>query len=215
MSFMKVVGVVFVMIFSLLFLSMSHAATLTNNGNVIFLEGEIKKDDAIKLETMVTATGLNTVFLNSNGGNALEGYRLGYAIQRLNLSTVVAGDTSCLSSCAIAFMGGKTKVQGGILGFHVAWSPDNTQSYSDGMKSGQFFGALNAAYFFNMGYTAQLPLIVTQVTADDTFLVLSSDDMKLFEIGDRDYTAYRGLPKRWVADRIAGPLRMYLLRKGI
>ena len=215
MSFMKLVGVVFIMIFSLLFLSMSHAATFTNNGNVIFLEGEIKKDDAVKLESMVTATGLTTVFLNSNGGNALEGYRLGYAIQDLGLTTIVASDTACLSSCAIAFMGGKTKIQGGILGFHVAWSPDDTQSYSDGMKSGQFFGALNAAYFFNMGYTAQLPLIVSQVTAADIFLVLSSDDMKLFEIGDRNYTAYRGLPKGWIADRVAGSLRLYLLKEGI
>ena len=165
MSFMKLVGLVFVMVFTLLFLSMGHAATFTNNGNVIFLEGEIKKNDAAKLESMVTATGLKTVFLNSDGGNALEGYRLGYTIQDLGLSVVIASETACLSSCAIAFMGGKTKIQGGILGYHVAWSPDDTQSYSDGMKSGQFIGALNAAYFFNMGYTAQLPLIVSQVTA--------------------------------------------------
>lgn len=215
MSFMKLIWAVFAMVLVLSFVSMSHAASFTNNGNVIFLKGEIKKDDAIKLETMVTATGLKTVFLNSDGGNALEGYRLGYTIQDLGLSVVVAADTACLSSCAIAFLGGKTKVQGGLLGYHVAWSPDDTQSYSDGMKSGQFFGALTAAYFFNMGYTAQLPLIVSQLTAPDTFLVLSSDDLKMFEIGDRDYTAYSGLPTNWLADRTAGPLRMYLLKKGL
>ena len=110
MSFMKLVGLVFVMVFTLLFLSMGHAATFTNNGNVIFLEGEIKKNDAAKLESMVTATGLKTVFLNSDGGNALEGYRLGYTIQDLGLSVVIASETACLSSCAIAFMGGKTKI---------------------------------------------------------------------------------------------------------
>ena len=215
MSFMKLIGLVFVMVFTLLFLRMGHAATFTNNGNVIFLEGEIKKNDAVKLESMVTATGLKTVFLNSDGGDALEGYDLGYTIQDLGLSVVIASETACLSSCAIAFMGGKTKIQGGILGYHVAWSPDDTQSYSDGMKSGQFIGALNAAYFFNMGYTAQLPFIVSHVTTPDTFLILSSDDLKLFKIEDGAYTSYSKLPRGWVADRIAGSLRLFLLKKGI
>ena len=192
----------------------AKAATFTHNGNVIYLEGEIKQRDSDKLKAMVEATGINTVFLNSNGGNAVEGFNLGYTINELGLQTIVADGTSCLSACAIAFLGGTSKVQGGLLGFHVAWAPDNTGTYSEGMKSGQFFGTATAVYLFRMGYTAQLYGLVSQITDAKTFLFISSDDLKMFAMVDNNFTDFKRLPKNWISDRVAGQVRTYFLKNG-
>lgn len=193
----------------------AKSATFTNNGSVIYLEGDVEVGDSDKLKEMVQETGLTTLFLNSGGGNAIEGFRLGYTIDELSLQTIVASDASCLSSCAIAFLGGSSKVQGGLLGFHVAYAPDDTGTYSEGMKSGQFFGIATAIYLFNMGYTAQLYGLVAQMTDAETFLFISSDDLKLFTMVDNDFAHFEQLPKHWVSDRIAGPLRTQLLKRGI
>lgn len=207
-------GVVVAVLLVLLVAPTAKAATFTHNGSVIRLEGEIKKDDAKKLQSLVDATGITTLYLNSNGGHALEGYSLGYTINRNGMMTIVGDSDTCLSACAVAFLGGTSKVLSGILGFHVAWSPENNKSYSDGMKSGQFFGTVDAAYHFNMGYTIQMQFIVSQLTDSETFLILDSDDLKLFEMVDKDFTYFVELPEHWMYERVADPLRLLLLQGG-
>ena len=192
----------------------AKSATLTNNGSVIYLEGDIEPKDSDKLKAMVEATGFTTLFLNSGGGNAVEGFKLGYTIDELGLQAIVASDTSCLSACAIAFLGGTSKVQGGLLGFHVAWASDDAGTYSEGMKSGQFFGTATSIYLFRMGYTAQLYSLVSQITDSETFLFISSDDLKLFTMVDNNFTDFKRLPKNWISDRVAGQVRTYFLKNG-
>jgi len=189
-------------------------ATITHNGTAITLSGEIKNNDAKKLQTAIDNTGISTVYLNSGGGAAIEGYLIGYTLKQNNALTIVAEESVCLSACAIAFLGSSSKVLAGVLGFHVAWSPDDESSYSDGMKSGQLFGALTASYFFNTGYTAQLPFLISQITDSETFLILDSNDLKVFEMSDKNYTEFVKLSEFWLYERVADPLRMYLLRKG-
>ncbi len=193
----------------------ARSANPTSNGNVIYLSGDIRNGDAQRLETLVKQTNLTTVYLSSNGGHALEGFRLGYTINRLGLQTIVADGDSCLSACAIAFLGGTAKVQAGILGFHVAWAPNNTGTFSEGMKSGQFFGTITALYFFNVGYTGQLYTIVSQITDAETFLLVTAGDLAMFEMVDNNFSEFIQLPERWVANRVADPLRLHLIREGI
>lgn len=190
------------------------SATITHTDTTITLSGEIKNNDARKLQSIIDSTGITTVYLNSGGGAAIEGYRIGYTLMQSNSLVIVAEESSCLSACAIAFLGSPSKILAGVLGFHVAWSPDDESSYSDGMKSGQLFGALTASYFFNTGYTAQLPFLISQITDSETFLILDSSDLKLFEMSDKNYTEFVKLPEFWLYERVADPLRMYLLRKG-
>jgi hypothetical protein len=189
-------------------------ATLTHNDTAITLEGEITDNDARNLDGLMERTGIRTVYLNSPGGSSMEGYRLGYTLMRREALAIVPEGSSCMSACAIAFVGAPSKVLAGILGFHVAWSPDNPASFSEGMKSGQFIGAVNASFFFNAGYTAQLPTIISQLTDHETFLILTADDLRAFRMVDNNYTDFIELPDHWLYERIADPLRMYLLTKG-
>lgn len=76
-------------------------------------------------------------------------------------------------------------------------------------------GTLTAGYFFNMGYTLQIPYMVSRYTDSGTFLLLTTQDLKLFEMKDNDFTEPRDLPANWAATRIAGSTRLHLLRKGL
>ena len=192
----------------------AHSATISNTDTTINFKGEIISGDAKRLEALILRTGIKTVEFDSNGGMAIEGYTLGYVIRRNEVKTVVIDGSVCLSACAVAYIGGVDLELDGVLGFHVAWSPVDDQSYSDGMKSGQLYSIVGAAYHFNMGYTNQMSYIISQVTDSKTFLILSLDDLKLFTMVDKDFTEYKELPKHWVYERIADPLRMYMLKGG-
>jgi len=82
------------------------------------------------------------------------------------------------------------------------------------MRAGQLFGSIDSIYSFNMGYTAQLNFIISQITSKKDFLVLSLDDLKLFEMEDKEYTSFKTLPKNWMSDRLYNPLRLHLLTGG-
>ena len=213
---LKMVGLVvgLVLVLVAVSTSTSKAASFTNNGYSILLEGTVERGDADKLESMVVATGIKTVRLNSPGGDASEGFRLGYRIKKLELTAVVPDDAFCMSSCAIAFLGSPSKVLGGILGFHVAYSPANKLTENEGLKYGQRLGAINSAYFFNMGYTVQLQYLVTLLTDKDTFLVVTTDDLAMFTMKENNFTRFAELPAKWASDRIAGPLRLSLIKGG-
>ena len=192
----------------------ADASSISYKNGIIYLKGEIQSKDSQKLQKLIDSTGASTINLNSNGGVALEGYALGYTINRNNLHTAVSEGSVCLSACATAFIGGNTLVNNGVVGFHVAWSQSDKQSYSEGMKTGQYLGAIDSAYHFNMGYTIQLQFLIAQLTDSETFLVTSTDDLKLFAMVDNEYTKFIQLPKLWVYDRIADPLRLHLLKGG-
>ncbi len=195
--------------------SATHAATVTNTATAIHLTGPITEGDADRVRSKVEETGIKILVLSSDGGMAVEGYELGYTIKELGLSTVVRRDEACLSACAIAFIAGVERTSEGLLGFHVAWAEDNHGTFSDGLKGGQYMGTLTAGYYFKMGYTLQIPYLVSRYTDSSTFLILSTEDLKLFEMEDNDFMRMQSFPNNWLANRIAGSPRLYLLRKGL
>lgn len=192
----------------------AQAVTLTHDGSTIRLGGLVERGDSYRLQNLIDRTGISSIQLNSIGGDALEGYNLGYTLRLNGMQTIVQAGDSCMSACATAFLGGTSYTLDGILGFHVSWSPDRTQSYSDGMKSGQYLGSIDAVYHFNMGFTAQLQYVITMVTDSETFLVLNLEDIEMFKMVNNDYTYFLDLPRGWTYERVADPLRLYLLRGG-
>ena len=74
---------------------------------------------------------------------------------------------------------------------------------------------LSAGYFFTMGYSLQLPYMFSLYTDSGTFLLLTTQALKLFEMKDNDFIEPRDLPANWAATRIAGSTRLHLLRKGL
>lgn len=47
-----------------------------------------------------------TVYLNSQGGNLADGYRMGEIFRANKVRTIITGRQVCASACAIAFLGG-------------------------------------------------------------------------------------------------------------
>jgi hypothetical protein len=81
----------------------------------IRLTGMIETGDAGKLEAELTriasAAGkrdgpLTTIELSSMGGNLIEGFGIGELLRRFRVIAVVRKGDLCLSSCALAFLGG-------------------------------------------------------------------------------------------------------------
>lgn len=192
----------------------AHSANITYSSTQITISGRLMDGDYKMLQRVIDRTGIKSVRLNSGGGSAIEGYNLGYTINKNKMSTVVRRGDTCMSACAVAFLGGDYKFNYGILGFHVAWTKQSDRDYNHGMKVGQMFGSIESIYNFKMGYTGQLGLIVSQMTSKDDFLVLSQSDLKLFEMKDNEYGTFVDLPKNFVADRIYNPFRLRLLEGG-
>jgi|TARA_R100000951_G_scaffold113752_1_gene116451 hypothetical protein len=192
----------------------AHSANITHSDSQIILEGKIKNEDYKELQRVVDRTGIKSIRFNSDGGAAIEGYQIGYTIRKNKMSTVIKKGDRCLSACAVAYLGGTNKYNYGILGFHVAWAQQSERDFNEGMRAGQLFGSIDSIYSFNMGYTAQLNFIISQITSKKDFLVLSLDDLKLFEMKDREYTDFQELPKNWMSDRLYNPLRLHLLTGG-
>mgnify|MGYP005989458459 FL=1 len=193
----------------------AHSSNITHSTSQINLEGEIKSGDYEKLQRVIDRTGIKSISFNSNGGAAIEGYQIGYIIRKNMMSTVIKKGNKCLSACAIAYLGGTNKYNYGILGFHVAWSQQSGKDFNEGMRAGQIMGSIDSIYSFNMGYTAQLNFIISQITSKEDFIILSLDDLKLFEMKDKEYTEFNTLPKNWMSDRFYNPLRLHLLKGGL
>ncbi len=185
----------------------------TLDSNTISFEGTVEEGDSKRLKSAMEASGANTVYLNSNGGAAAEGFRIGILLRDKNATAVVKDGDVCLSACAVALLGAPNLQMDGILGFHVAWSP-SAGTHNEGLKSGQLIGTLTSNYMFTMGYTYQLMYIVSTITDAKTFLILDQDDLKLFRMVDGQYSKSVELPDLWLYERVADPLRLSLLKKG-
>ena len=99
----------------------AESARIVHLGDHIQLTGKIVPGDAQKLASIINQGEI--VFMNSRGGDALEGLRL-YQVIKAHQAHVKAPRTlfqRCQSACAIAGLGGKT-VQG-RLAFHMPQLP--------------------------------------------------------------------------------------------
>lgn len=80
--------------------------------NAILAEGDIVSGDLEKVRQFIfslPAKENSVVYLSSNGGLLYEGIALGLFFNEYRIKTVVEGGASCLSACAIAFLGGTAR----------------------------------------------------------------------------------------------------------
>lgn len=199
-----------------LFISPANAATFRHvNDSVVEYSGKVDdKDQERLINYMKQYPNTKTIVMDSEGGHAVGGYKLGYAIRYYDMQTVVPFGNKCLSACATAFLGGTTKALTGILGFHVSWVEANIET-NDALKQGQYLGHVDSGYLFDMGYRNQFATLIAQVTSSDTFFIIYSlDELSLFDMVDYNFNAYEDLPQGFVANGIAGPLRLALMIQG-
>lgn len=126
---------------------------------LIRMTGLIQDGDSVRLRAMLEdlrptakrapATPLATIELSSLGGDLLEGLKLGYLFREFGVATVVRAGDLCLSSCALAFLGGTADRQnadavvartveiGATLGFHSFWLNPNHALGRDALSPGE------------------------------------------------------------------------------
>ncbi|PZU46747.1 MAG: hypothetical protein DI568_11470 [Sphingomonas sp.] len=86
---------------------MQFAVQQGPNGPVLMAAGEVTEGDAQRLRAAIErAPGIGEVWLDSPGGDAAEGPKLGRVIRSARLGTRVASGYACISSCTFAFLGG-------------------------------------------------------------------------------------------------------------
>lgn len=100
----------------------------------IELNGTINKDTSFILEKVLKDVNscidesgtryVTPVYMNSDGGSALDGIKIGKLFKRYGVSAKVIGDQVCASSCAIAFLGAKFReiTYNGKLLFHSPYT---------------------------------------------------------------------------------------------
>jgi hypothetical protein len=91
----------------------------------IKIEGYINKNDVTEFQNFIKKIQkenlrlhLNTIQLNSIGGNPFAGMRIGEIIRKNRLTTYVAPDAKCFSSCTFIFVAGVQRYAFGELGVH-------------------------------------------------------------------------------------------------
>lgn len=158
----------------------TQARSLENSA--IRLTGMFRQGDTEKMRgflrklTAATVTAADhpspIVELSSLGGDLHEGLHMGYLFREFNVATVVRSHDSCMSACALAFLGGaakrgtsdKTECRrleiGGRLGFHSFWlNPNSAQqpTSSDSTRArSQGFGEALAGATAVIRYAADL-----------------------------------------------------------
>jgi hypothetical protein len=146
-----------------------------DGSNVICISGKIDKDDSDKFKRIVSVvTGQTVVFLDSNGGSAMDGLDIGEYIRYKGYSTAVGDDTDCASSCGLIWLAGKRRYLGtsARVGFHAAY----TVSGDDARESG-VANAVIGGYLTKLGLSYQAIVFAT-VAPPDEIKWLTPDDAK-------------------------------------
>ncbi len=147
----------------------AEAMTFKTVGDVVFAEGRIEAGDADRLSAYARPVQKEdrnsdfTVDLSSPGGSLSEGLKLGNLFRERKFSTRVRAGQSCLSACAIAFLGGtiegvtkdgvwRTMEPGARLGFHgYSASSDRVGSTNETLEEARAVNALIFDYAGRMG----------------------------------------------------------------
>ncbi|TDX60520.1 hypothetical protein EDE12_12044 [Methylosinus sp. sav-2] len=83
----------------------------------------------VALKSLTKARRRPQVSLDSNGGNAVGGLRLGAYLREADVDTLVAAGAACHSACTMAFIGGVSRTVLGKFGIHaMSVNPDATAS---------------------------------------------------------------------------------------
>lgn len=155
--------------------------------DVLMYSGPIKENSTEVIRFFVDQyPEIEEISLNSPGGVAYESFEMGQYFSERGLSTTVSPGKICLSSCAIAFIGGTNYKIDGILGFHTAWlsiqkepnekNPISVEMLNQSYKAGQQIGAQLSYYMRVNGFHDFLTMQINAKTDKDNFLSFSHED---------------------------------------
>ncbi|WP_457302417.1 ATP-dependent Clp protease proteolytic subunit, partial [Phyllobacterium sp. P5_D12] len=171
--------------------STSHAATFTSiSDKILLMDGEIVEGDNVRLIAAVTAANeagnaIQSLLLNSPGGNVGAGVKLAYAVHLLGLKTAVASGDRCNSMCPLVWAAGAKRyhMAGARIGVHSA---STYQEASEGGEVMPYEGESAKATTLEMARLAKLygmpdSVIAKMVTTPgDQMAWLNSDEVAGF-----------------------------------
>lgn len=125
----------------------------------------------------------STVVFNSPGGNPSKAIELGRLIRSLGLSTLQPRSLECVSACALAFMGGVSRVaETGSIGVHKSsFSDVSGISVDDAVSYIQHQTAETIAYLTEMGIDPGLLQLSLRYERDD-MRYLSKSEMAQYRV---------------------------------
>jgi hypothetical protein len=128
--------------------------------SIILIRGELAFGDERKFVDVALARPNALVVLEGPGGNLTTGLEIGRAIRLKGFVTAVVSDSFCASACALAWLGGQTRLMGATarIGFHAAY-----RSGPDGSPVPASTGnALVGAYLNQLGLPTSAILYISE-----------------------------------------------------
>jgi hypothetical protein len=167
-----------VALISLLSITTSSAANfyVADNKKTLILDGPILKGDFKKFMKLVEENPKSKVLLlNSGGGFAIEGFKIGIYVNRNNFNTYVPSGAHCASACSFIWLAGNYKFwgKGGDIFFHSIFSaigdPTNDPKVTpkDKILTSYYMGDIKASF--------PLAVEIVENTNPTTFLKLTKN----------------------------------------
>ena len=143
---------------------------------ILHLSGSFEEGIADAVKELLEKHDVERVVLNSYGGQAYEGYKLGNVLSDQRAHTHVAKGTVCLSACAIAFIGGEEYTINGVLGFHKTYIPDEAyDNQPTAFNGGHHAGIYSAYYYLANGFTYEFVFKEQELTDPENFIVMQDE----------------------------------------
>jgi len=201
----KLFFIFYMAIFALYFQPFGHAQVIKNRatGNAIeavfiIIDGTFEPGLANRFQRHVERNhfGGYRVVLNSNGGNLIEGIKLGKLIREYGFNTEIGTvdlsdpydepkDGICFSACALAFLGGEVRsiASAEQLGFHQFYTDGNisdaynlsiSEIHAKGISRAQIISGIIVNYMVEMGIDARVFTLASQSSPKDITLLSTS-----------------------------------------
>ena len=145
------------------------ASQSRNDPTQIIISGEFVPEDLDRFIAVSAKARTAVVRFNSLGGHLQTGLLIGLIIHQRGYTTAVGAGSLCYSSCALAWLAGRTRLNdvSSMVGFHAA--ADANHNYSpEGTE-------MMRAYARSLGLSPMAAKFLTDATPDDMrFLTANS-----------------------------------------
>jgi hypothetical protein len=143
----------------------THAATIVavpggpDETGAIVVSGLLQPGDDEVFSKQLMKFPKGIVVLSGDGGDLQAAIKIGTAIRMKNYATLAPTESSCVSACAIAWLGGAPRVMedGSKIGFHAAYAVKAGQATETGAPN-----ALLGAYLNRIGLPDRAIVYVTE-----------------------------------------------------
>jgi len=138
------------------------SSTKTQSDQVVIrLTGEIKSGDDERFRALSLRHPKAVVQLQSPGGALIPALEIGRIIRIAGYSTVVLQSDTCVSACALIWLGGRVRYLDGRVGFHAAYRDNDGRLQESGAAN-----ALIGNYMTLLGLPSKAIVFATAAPPD-------------------------------------------------